>query len=151
MLLLGPCSDIFSEFNLSNIPDRYARHAIHVVSARCCAKVECVLERKVRTSSLSSNRRVSTFPLESHLTSEWNRSDSWVAPISWHRMAKSLVLRGRDLMRLTIFTVVWRTSSSSGSSVFAAKASLWIRQWVNLMCGATLRTFELWVLYFSPS
>ncbi len=33
MLLLGPCSDIFSVFNLSNIPDRYARHAIHLESA----------------------------------------------------------------------------------------------------------------------
>ena len=71
------------------------------------------------------------------------KRDSCVDPISWQRRVWNL--EGRDFMKFTILIAVWRTSLRSGSSVLDARASLWIKQWVNLMCGATLRT-----LAFSP-
>ncbi len=71
-------------------------------------------------------------------------------------MWKRRAFRGRAFIRLTIFTASSRTLRRSFGIFLAAKACLWIVQWVHMALGATYLTLDmrpLWrpVIDFAPS
>ena len=73
MFIDSPCNDKFKPFNFSKMQDKYSSFTNQSRSVRLEASSCFLSMRNKYTSSFTSYKRVRTFPLDNHLTSEWRR------------------------------------------------------------------------------
>lgn len=121
-----PCIVRFKSFKAMKMSLKLASFASQLLSLKCAAQGDCLLERSFCNSSLSSNTRVRAFPLDSHLTSVCRSRRLWSASMYWHNNSNKRVFRAWALMWLMTRIASFRTVWSSGDIFLLDSISQWI-------------------------
>ena len=126
-------------------------------------QVKIIVSKENLSLSLNSKQRVNTLPLDNQLTYVCCKSVTWSLPISLHWAENTQEFLGRKYTRvqgpcfkLTIFTVVSKTSFKLSGILLAARAPRWMLQCTQVASGATACTLVttplcLPVMAFAPS
>ena len=115
-----------------------------------------VSKENFKLVSQLKKKTVNTLPLDNHRTSVCCKSVTWSLPISLHSVENTREFRGLALTKLTIFTLVSKTSFKLSGIPLVGRASRWMLQCYPSGSGATDCTSVttplcLRVMAFAPS